>query len=712
MLFENKVLDNVTREIKSNTFDEFLKAQGYFHYKDRALQIEMLRIISRGELSVKLMDNEETYEIDKFMRLLGIDHYAKKEALEIDKELKNFLLPYLEGINTAMKEGYPIELKLVGYKPQPYEVHDIIATIKIMSYMGLAQGQQDLEKHIIELIKGECSTEKIKSYFNIKDEITSEIIEKVKGAKVYFKNFDKASKFIKALPKISASNNWISNIDGIVRMACDPHLEINRIPSVWYEVKGQIKETNQNYIGITMPGVPGFIMGSNNDVCFSFTYGFMDQVDYFIEEVRDGKLRTESSYEVMRGRKEVIDRKSHLKETLTIYETKHGPIETNLQDEILDDGFYLSLSWSNYLSGGLPTLKALKDLFKCQNGKDLCNVIKEVTISCNWLIGDKEGDIYYQQSGKLPNRKGQGLIPLPAFKKENKWKGFVDSKELVHLKNPDSKILVTANNLITYNGHEKHNAINAPMGDYRKDTIVKCLENTEHSCENFKTLQQSLYSSQARIYCVTYKELQAELSEWNYEYDVQSTQATMFEIFYKELFVNFYKDHFVDKSSSSRLFSDSAFVADFYDFFDQCFLNVEDHSKDIFFKEKSREEYIRESIQILKTRSTEETKRWGEVNQIDMNNIFFDGKLPKFLGLDLKNVEIPGNRATVSQGSVMKAHGRHTSFCPSWRFIIDFKDYSYHSLIPGGLSDRRFPKDKYLGDIENYFTFNYRSGQI
>ena len=92
MLFENKVLDNVTREIKSNTFDEFLKAQGYFHYKDRALQIEMLRIISRGELSVKLMDNEETYEIDKFMRLLGIDHYAKKEALEIDKELKNFVV--------------------------------------------------------------------------------------------------------------------------------------------------------------------------------------------------------------------------------------------------------------------------------------------------------------------------------------------------------------------------------------------------------------------------------------------------------------------------------------------------------------------------------------------------------------------------------------------------------------------------------------------
>ena len=294
MTYTSTVKDNVTRVIECDTVEDFLHAQGYYHYKDRALQIEMLRIIAQGRLSEILIDNEETFGIDKFMRTIGIYHYAKVEAQENDQDLLKFLTPYLNGINKSKKERTPIELKLMGHRSEPYTITDIIATIKIMSYLGLAQGQQDLEKLIIELLKGGVDVNKLKSFFKIDEEIDDGLIEKIKKIKIYEKSLDKTTQFIKALPKVSASNNWISNRNGHVLMACDPHLEINRLPSVWYEMKATIKELDQTYVGITMPGVPCFIMGSNKAVAFSFTYGFMDQIDYFVEEIKESKFKRPS----------------------------------------------------------------------------------------------------------------------------------------------------------------------------------------------------------------------------------------------------------------------------------------------------------------------------------------------------------------------------------------------------------------------------------
>ncbi len=42
--------------------------------------------------------------------------------------------------------------------------------------------------------------------------------------------------------------------------------------------------------GITMPGLPLMVFGRNPNIAWANTYGFMDMMDYFIEECRDGEL--------------------------------------------------------------------------------------------------------------------------------------------------------------------------------------------------------------------------------------------------------------------------------------------------------------------------------------------------------------------------------------------------------------------------------------
>ena len=100
-------------------------------------------------------------------------------------------------------------------------------------------------------------------------------------------------------------------------------------------------------------------------------------------------------------------------------------------------------------------------------------------------------------------------------------------------------------------------------------------------------------------------------------------------------------------------------------------------------------------------------KKWGHTNQVMMKNIFFDGKLPNFLGFDYGPISIEGNRATVVQGAIFNSDGRHTTFCPSWRFITQMNHDFCYTALAGGVSDRRF-SSLYLTDIDNWLGYKYK----
>ena len=67
-----------------------------------------------------------------------------------------------------------------------------------------------------------------------------------------------------AIPKILASNNWAvspkKSESGNAIQCNDPHLEINRLPPIWYEIIAHTKDLN--LIGITMPGGSGGYHGT------------------------------------------------------------------------------------------------------------------------------------------------------------------------------------------------------------------------------------------------------------------------------------------------------------------------------------------------------------------------------------------------------------------------------------------------------------------
>ncbi|MCO4795550.1 MAG: penicillin acylase family protein [Bacteriovoracaceae bacterium] len=701
-----------------NTTDTIALARftGFVHAHDRQLQMMLARLISQGRLSECLKSNEETLAIDVFMREMAFSYEAEKEVRYISEAARSFNEAYCKGVNEYLRTQKGVfEFKLTGYKPEPWEIKDTLATIKLMSYIGLAQSQGEVEKFIIQCIKNQVDLEKLKSLFSPHlDALDEDTIELVKRTKLHQQTVPEHLPFLKSIPKLLASNNWSiapsKSKTNTVLHCCDPHLEINRLPAIWCEIVG--KTDSNYYMGITMPGVPGWIMGKNKDIGFGFTYGFMDMIDFFVEEIKDGKYRTEAGWVELTERTESIKRKKKDDFKFKYLETQHGVIECPPANEIVEDGLYLARAWSGHKNGAAKSLDSIYELHQADTASRAADIASKVTISCNWIMSDNKGNLVYQQSGILPDRNHSGLHPLPAWRPGAFWNGIHDPKMHSRTENPPEGFLVTANNDLNQEG--KPLSINMPMGPYRSERITTLLSNTDSlDIEDMIVIQSDLYSNQAeqlleKLAPFIQNSGNAEiLNKWDRCYDKNSYGAVVFEKLYRELLIEIFGRNFIGEDLFNNLLDDTPVIVDFYHNFDKILINEEYRHSELWFN-GSRDAVFKKVVdKVIDNLDLSNLKMWKEVHNVKLTNIFFDGKLPNFLGFDYGPVYIQGSRATVVQGAVYQAHGRTTTFCPSWRFIADLSKDSALTVLAGGPSDRRYGPH-YLNDLEKWINFEYK----
>ncbi len=692
------------------------KFTGFVHAHDRQLQMMLVRLISKGQLCEFLKDDEESLGIDIFMRELALSHEAEQEVSQIKGDTYSFAQAYCDGVNDyLLNNPRPFEFKLTGYKPTPWKISDTLSTLKIMSYIGLAQTQNDIEKFIALSLKEGVPLQNLKSlFFPHLEKMTEGSLELLKKTSIYRKTVPEEVKFLSSIPKILASNNWVisskkSKSGGPIHCA-DPHLEVNRLPGIWYEMVG--KTVNNYYMGITMPGVPGLIMGRNKNVAFSFSYGFMDMIDFFIEEIKDEKYRDGEQFFPLEQRTEVIKRKKNPDYRFKFYETPRGPVEKIPSDIAIENGHYLSRSWSGHKNGSIGSIKSLFDLHRATNVEEASETLSKVTISCNWLISDTDDNIGYQQSGLLPNRKHSGLYPVAGYKKENQWDGICHPGQLGNLKNPTEGYLLTANNDLNQDG--KPLSINMPLGSYRAERIDMLLKDADLlDVDDMMEIQKDLYSLQAReiiqlISPFIQNSGKAEiLNKWDKRYDKNSIGATVFEMLYRQILIEVFGPKCFGKEAMKYLIDNTRVTVDYYQNFDKILLGKNYQHSDMWF-EGNRSDFLEKIVsKFIEKLDTSSLKSWGEMNQVTMKNLFFGGKLPHFLGFDYGPISIQGGRATIVQGVIYKAEGRVSASCPSWRFITKMNEHSAYTNLAGGVSDRRFSK-LYLSGIKEWLSFKYK----
>jgi len=701
-------------ELWADDEDALACGLGVAHATDRLVQMVMARIVGQGRIAECLADTDETFAIDVVMRQMGFARSAAIEAGRLDPDTLRFAEAYAVGVNHVFTTSRrPLELVLARLTPAPWTPADTLLTIKLMSWLGLAQSQQDVEKLIIQAIHDGAPVDDLTRLFSpLLDELEPGVADGLRNLRHLEPLLPAGLRLFPGTPTVSASNNWAVSGSrtrtGHPLQCNDPHLECNRLPAICAEAV--MHTADDDRIGVTMPGVPGLVMGRTRRVSLGFTYGFMDMVDFFLEECHGDACRRGDGEIALEVRRETVGRKRRSDVEITIRENDLGVLEADPLDPELADGFYLTRAWSGHRNGAAASLSAIPRLPHATTVAEAQRVVREVSISCNWILADRDGNIGYQQSGLLPDRRHSGVAPAPAWRLDTHWRGLVPAECLHSELNPADGILVTANNEINPPGGPT--AVNLPMGSYRRDRIRALLEaGADHTVETMSAIQLDLYSLQAEALMEIWRPLLPDslagrlLARWDLRYEVDSRGATLFEEAYHEVVRQICGERLFGVEGWQAVVEDTAIFADYYHLFDRVLLSA-DHP---WWGARRREPVLRRILaDVLAHLDPYSVMPWGRRRRVTMTNIFFNGRLPRLFGFDYGPIELPGNRATVIQGGLFTAHGRTTTFAPSWRFITDMGSDTVSTALAGGPSGRRFSR-WYSTDIERWLRGEYKT---
>lgn len=682
--------ENGVLHVRATSEADLYHGLGYCHGVDRGLQMLLTRTLAQGRASELLQATEESLTFDRFFRRVNVAGGAEGEAARLSHEDHDLLEAYCDGVNRALLKRLPWELRLVGYKLDPWTPGDAVTMSRLIGYVQVAQHQEIMERLLIEMVQAGVPRDHLDALFP--DQLELLDLDQLKKVKLGERVVPEAVQWNKILPRAVASNNWViapsRTSSGHAILASDPHLEGNRLPAVWYEA---VLELGDRYcFAATMPGIPTPVLGRTNDLAWAPTYACVDAIDSWVEDCRDGCFRRtsegEEQWEPFQVRHEVIRRKRKDDVVEIFYENGHGVLDGDPSEA----GLYLATRWSAG-QGGAASLGTGFGVFRASDVAAGMDALGDIETAWNWVLADRDGDIGYQMSGRMPIRREgwTGLVAIPGWEPTNDWQGFYPSADLPRARNPECGFIGTANHDLNHLGRQR--PINLPMGGDRSARIEELLaQRADWTVPDVQRMQMDLYSRQAERFMAVLEPLLPAgpaadtLRSWDLSYDADSYGAPLFENFYRELVLDVFGSVW-GPAVIHHLAEETSVLAGFYANFDRVLLS----EQSVWFGADGRDGAFARAVDRALERPV---TRWGDSQRVMMRHLMFGGRLPAWAGFDHGPIVLRGGRATIHQGQVFRLGDRETTWTPSLRFVTDLGEPIAHTALAGGPSDRRFSR--------------------
>ncbi|MDH3473189.1 MAG: penicillin acylase family protein [Rhodospirillales bacterium] len=258
-----------------------------------------------------------------------------------------------------------------------------------------------------------------------------------------------------------ASNVWViageRTASGRPILANDPHLGLEA-PGIWYLAR--IETPELTLAGATAPGVPFLLAGHNGRIAWGFTTTHADTQDLFVERLSAG---TPGHYDTPEGprpfttHEEIIEVKGQAAIKLTLRETRHGPVLSDLRP-----GYAAGLPQDQVLALAWPALRADdrggEAIYRLNHARDSTEFLAAMaefhSPVQNVAYADTAGNIGFVAAGRIPLRKaGDGRVPVPGWDGVHDWAGYIPFQELPQSLNPPFGQIVNANNRIVDRGY-------------------------------------------------------------------------------------------------------------------------------------------------------------------------------------------------------------------------------------------------------------------
>ncbi|WP_137825780.1 penicillin acylase family protein [Brevibacterium sp. 2SA] len=310
------------------------------------------------------------------------------------------------------------------------------------------------------------------------------------------------------------SNSWVVSgaltDTGAPLLANDPHLS-PAMPSVWYQVGLRCSQVTPacpfDVSGFSFSGLPGVVIGHNQSIAWGMTNLGPDVTDLVVEKIDDADAIYDDERERVVTRQETIRIAKEESRTMTVWETKHGPIVSSLDDTyrtVLDSTsptansglagarYQLALEWTALTPG--RTASAIFALNRATNWEEFRAAAELFDVpSQNLVYADVEGNIGYQAPGKIPRRgTADGMLPRQGWDSGQDWQGWIDFDELPSALNPERGWIVTANNPVTRPGESERLGDDYDDGDRATritDLLTEAIAAGPVSADDFAAIQ-------------------------------------------------------------------------------------------------------------------------------------------------------------------------------------------------------------------------------
>jgi penicillin G amidase len=516
----------------SNDADLYF-AQGFVTASDRLWQMDLLRRVSRGELAE--IFGKQVLKEDERWRRYGFSRIAEESMATLNPRLKKALEDYARGVNayiaTLDKETLPVEFRILQYSPAPWKPTDTICLGKILAD-GLSStwrldliraSLQNLPKEKLAdltnnvtpydvVLTGKDTTQTARTRSRGDDKIEnpakniSEISPRLDGSAFEMAEKDEElrrnslSRVGLYAEDLAASNNWVISgkrtADGKPLLANDPHLQ-PAAPGIWY--LSHLSTPDMRVSGVTFPGVPGIVLGHNENIAWGATNVGPDVQDLYKETFNDkGEYKTPAGWEkIVVRREEIKVRPNPLApatetQILEVEETRNGAIITD------EAGQKYALKWTARDPKN-QEFEAFFLLNRARNWNEFQNALKVYGgATQNFVYADVAGNIGWIAAGKIPLRRtGDGALPYDGATGDGDWTGYIPFAELPRLYNPKEGLIVTANQRIVGTNYKYFGVISRDAASpWRARRIYDLLkDNTRVTMDDVRDIQHDVYSN-------------------------------------------------------------------------------------------------------------------------------------------------------------------------------------------------------------------------
>ncbi|MCS0639341.1 penicillin acylase family protein [Streptomyces sp. LP05-1] len=501
-------------QIYASSDADLFRAQGYVQAQDRFYEMDVRRHMTSGRLSEVF--GKSQVSTDAFLRTLGWRKVAQEEYdKQLSADTKKNLQAYADGVNAYLKgkEGRDISVEYAAlsfsndYSVEPWTPVDSVAWLKAMAWDLRGNMQDEIDR---SLLRSRLTDQQIKDLYPAyptelhRPIVDKGAVDKTTGA------FDPAAKstepssgaagtadgatrgFQAQLSSLSdtldeipallgpsgngiGSNSWVISgkytTTGKPLLANDPHLS-PQLPSVWYQMGLHCRSVSDScrydVAGYSFAGMPGVVIGHNQDIAWGFTNLGADVSDLYLEKVSDTGYQYDGKEIPFTTREETIRVAGGGSRTITVRSTNNGPLVSDRSDELAKvgqkapvgnaapdrgDGYAVALRWTALDPG--KSMDAVLELDRAKDFKEFRAAAKDFAVPAQNLIyadaKGAEGHIGYQAPGVVPVRqKGHdGTLPAPGWDSKYTWKSKpVPFAELPYEEDPERGYIVTANQAV------------------------------------------------------------------------------------------------------------------------------------------------------------------------------------------------------------------------------------------------------------------------